>query len=342
MLKNRYFSYTRPLVAHIKINQMKKSIFFISVLLIIILDYSCNRQKTESYNNTLNENYIDIPGTRLSIIPPEGFQFMEQAPQFVENNGNGQIGIFEMTESYFKIVTMYSEEYYENIPQSKIISIKDIYINGYDGRELIIEETGNQKKYMLLFGNNDFCVAIGGTYYIDFETTLADRIKESALSIVYNPNKKFDETEVLPYEINTSGTKLKLAGATQSYSFYTVDGEEPGSTLDRTELDIGGKKLDGSTQWTEDAINQNIQDVMNYEGKFGLEIGKTRKVVIDEMNGYETVGYVLIDSDTIKIIYYLFLIDQYDIYGITGRSNMEFDTNLELFRNISITFKRKK
>ena len=321
---------------------MKKSIFFISVLLILILDYSCNSQKTESYNNTINENYIDIPGTRLSIIPPEGFQFMEQAPQFVENNGNGQIGLFEMAESYFKIVTMYSEEYYENIPQSKIISVKDIYINGYDGRELLIKETGNQKKYILLFGNNDFCVAIGGSYDIDFEITLANKIKKSALSAVYNPNKKIDTAEVLPYEINTSGTKLKIAGSTQAFSFYTVGGEDPVSGIDRTELDIGGKRLDDSNQWTEDAIYENIHDVMNYEGKFGLEIGKTKKVIIDEMDGYETVGYVLKDSDTIKIIYYLFLIDQYDIYGITGRSNMEFDNNLELFRNTSMTFKRKE
>lgn len=321
---------------------MKKPLFFISVLIVIILDYSCTRQRTESYINTLNENYIDIPGTRLSIIPPVGFEFMKQAPQFVEENGHGQIGLFEMTESYFNIVTMYSEEYYENIPESKIISVKDIYINGYNGRELIIEETGNQKKYILLFGDNDFCVAIGGSYYIDFETTLADKIKESALSVVYNPNKKFNATEVLPYEINTSRTKLKLAGATQSYSFYTVGGKEPGSTLDRTELDIGGKRLDGSTQWTEDAVHQNIQDVMNYEGKFGLEIGKSRKVVIDEMNGYETLGYVIMDSDTIKLIYYLILIDKYDIYGITGRSNMDFSTNIEIFREISKTFKRKK
>lgn len=321
---------------------MKKFLFLILILFVILLDYSCSHQKKESYNNTLNENYIDIPGTSLSIIPPAGFEFMEQAPQFVEKNGNGQIGLFEMTESYFNIATMYTEEYYENIPESEIININDIYINGYNGRELLIKETGNQNKYILLFGNNDFCVAIGGSYYIDFEKKLADEIKKSVLSVVFNPNKKLNPTEVLPYKISTSGTKLELAGATQNFSFYTVGGEDPVSGLDRTELDVGGRRLDDTNQWTEDVIYKNIQDVMNYEGKFGLEIGKTKKVNIDEMNGYETVGYVLIDSDTIKIIYYLFLIDQNDIYGITGRSNMEFDKNLELFRNISATFKRKK
>ncbi len=321
---------------------MKKPLFFISVLFVIILDYSCTHQKTESYNNTLNENYIDIPDTRLSIIPPKGFKFMEYAPQFVEENGNAQIGLFEMAESYFKIIPMYSEEYFENIPDSEIISIRDIFINGYNGREILIEETGNQKKYILLFGNNDFCIVIGGAYYIDFETTFADKIKESALSVVFNPNKKLDATEVLPYGINTSGTKLKLAGATQSFSFYTVGGEDPVSGLDKTKLDIGGRRLDGSNQWTEDVIYEIIQNVMNSEGKFGLKIGKTKKKVIDEMNGYETVGYVILGSDTIKIIYYLFLIDQYDTYGIRGWSNMEFDNNLELFREISKTFKRKR
>ncbi len=144
------------------------------------------------------------------------------------------------------------------------------------------------------------------------------------------------------YEINTSGTKLKLAGATQSFSFYTVGGEDPVSGLDKTKLDIGGRRLDGSNQWTEDVIYEIIQNVMNSEGKFGLKIGKTKKKVIDEMNGYETVGYVILGSDTIKIIYYLFLIDQYDTYGIRGWSNMEFDNNLELFREISKTFKRKR
>jgi hypothetical protein len=237
---------------------------------------------------------------------------------------------------------MYTEEYFQNIPESTIISIKDIYINGYDGRELIIEEEGNQKKYLLLFGNNDFCVAIGGTYYSDFDPTLADKIKESALSAVYNPYRKLDLTEVLPYEINTSETKLELAGVTQSFSYYTVGGEASESSFDKTELYVEGSRLDDSNQWTEELIYKNIRDVMNYEGQFGLEIGKTKKVTVDEMNGYETVGYVLIDSDTIKIIYYLFLIDQYDIYGITGRSNMEFDKNLEVFRNISATFERKK
>jgi hypothetical protein len=237
---------------------------------------------------------------------------------------------------------MYTEEYFENVPESTILSIEELFIDGYDGRELIIEEKGNQKKYLLLFGNNDFCVAIGGTYYSDLESTLADKIKESALSAVYDPNKELDVTEVLPYEINTSGTKLDLAGATQGFSFYTVGGEESGIGFDNTELYVEGSRLDGSNQWTEDLVYQNIQDVMNYEGKFGLEIGKTREVTIDEMNGYETVGYVFMDSDTIKIIYYLLLIDQNDIYGITGRSNMEFYKNLELFRNISGTFKRKK
>jgi hypothetical protein len=319
---------------------MKNLLFLISILFALILAYSCSHHKTKSYDNTKNEKYIDVPGTRLSIIPPEGFQFMEQAPQFLEKNGNSQIGIFEMNESYFNIVTMYSEEYYENIPESEIISINDIYINGYNGRELLIKETGNRKKYMLLFGNNDFCVAIGGSYDIDFEISLANKIKNAALSVVYNPNKKLDTAEFLPYEINTSGTKLELAGSTQGFSFYTVGGEDPVSGLDRTELYIGGRKLDDSNQWTEDVIYENIHDVMNYEGKFGLEIGKTKKVIIDEMDGYETVGYVLADSDTIKIIYYLFLIDQNDIYGITGRSNMDFDKNLELLRNISMTFKR--
>ncbi len=320
---------------------MKKPLFFISVLFVFILVYSCAQQNTESYNNTLDENYIDIPGTRLSIKPPKGFKYMDYAPQFVEENGNGQIGIFEMAESYFNIIPMYTEAYFENIPESTIISIKEIYINGYNGSELIIEEAGNQKKYLLIFGNNDFCAAIGGSYYIDFETTLADKIKESVLSVVYNPNKELDATGLLPYDINTTGTKLKLAGVTQNYSFYTVGGKDPGSALDRTEYDVGGSRIDGSNQWTEEVIYENIKDVMNYEGKLELEIGKTRKVIIDEMNGYETVGYELVDSDTIKIIYYLFLIDQNDIYGITGRSNMEFDKNLELFRNISLTFKRK-
>lgn len=315
---------------------MKKSFWAISILIFIPCFYSCSQKGVDTYNNKLNKKYIDIPGTRLSIIPPVNFKLKNQVPQLTEVNGNAQIGFYDLPESYFKIISMYSVEAYKNVPGENLKSTRKIFINGYEGTELIILAS-TQKKYLLIFGNDKLCIFIGGTYLTEYESNLADKIKECVLSVVFDPKKELDPEKNLPYQISTSDTKLKLGGVYQSGSFYNVTGNESQQVYDKTELYIqfAYKSL------TEDEIQQFIKDVMNYEGKFGLEIGNSTKVIIDGLSGYETIGYVKVKNDTIKLIYYVILFDANEIYSITGRSNIDFTENINLFRKILKTFKRK-
>ena len=317
---------------------MKKLLLAISILAINCHFYSCSRQEVKSYNNKLNEKYIDIPGTRVSIIPPDGFKIKNFAPQLIEESGNGLIAIIETPESYFKIINMYTPEAYKKVPNEELISTKNINIDGYKGTELLIKAS-DQMKYILMFGNEKLCVVIGGSYFKEYESSLASKIRKSALSVVYSLEKQINPEENLPYEILTFGTKLKLAGVTASYSFYTVDGYSPSRISDKTEFYVGG--LQGKSM-SEDQIQQYIQDIMKYEGRFGLEVKNSTKVIIDGMNGYETIGYVKVGNDTIKLIYDVILYDDDEIYSINGRSNMDFVENINLFRKISKTFKRKQ
>ncbi len=322
---------------NIKINLMKKSLLAISILVINYHFYSCSQQEVKSYNNKLNEKYNDIPGTRISLIPPNGFKIKNLAPQLIEENGKGQIAIFEMPESYFQIIKMYTPEAFKKVPNEELISTKNININGYNGTELLTKASDHMK-FVLMFGNDTLCVVIGGSYLKEYESVLSDKIRKTILSVVYNPEKQINQEENLPYEISTLGTKLKLALVTQSISFYTVDGNSTPQVPDKTCFEIGsGERKSRSEDW----IKQNIQDVMKYEGRYGLEVKNSNKVIIDGLNGYETIGYVKVGNDTVKVIYYVILYDDDEMCTICGWSNMDFIENINLLRKISKTFKRK-
>ena len=92
---------------------------------------------------------------------------------------------------------------------------------------------------------------------------------------------------------------------------------------------------------SEKQIRDRIKKSMYFEGKPDTNNVKLSRIFIDSLNGYETEGFRMSGKDTLRLFYHVVLFDSVELYEFRGISGNEFKENLNSFRKIIQSFKRK-
>ena len=159
------------------------------------------------------------------------------------------------------------------------------------------------------------------------------------LSVLYESQLTVDPLAAVPFTVNTEDTKLKFAKSISGTLLYTVDGKVPTDSHDKTSFIVGlslanletvDKKLTAISRmkrrpYTDLIINEN----------------SVNEVEIDGISGYEIIGEGVDKSDAKELVYQVMLFTDNGYYIILGAAKDNFEQNLELFKKVARTLRRK-
>jgi hypothetical protein len=290
-------------------------------------------------DNKLTEEHQNIKGTKISLIPPKGFTDGLNFLGLQQTESGSSIMILDIPGPYSETSAGINKE---NLSSKgvELSKIENLTINGLPA----IFVTGTQNaygniytKFILVFGTDSETIMINGVYPENLKK-VGDEIKKSMLTVFYEADKKINPFDALDYTLDVSETKLKFGKSMSNSLIFSVDGQVPTSSSDKTNL-IVAKSFSQIT--TEDkklfCINRLKQTPIEIKN-----IEYTNEITIDGVSGYEIYakGKSKKSGET-ENIYQVILFSDKLYYILFGTTNDETDKSIEEIKKAVKTFKRK-
>ena len=292
-------------------------------------------------NNSTTEDHKQIPGTKFFIVPPTGFVAATSFQGFQQINSGASILVIEIPGPFSESIKGFTEQGLKT--RGMVLQMQEeINLNGYQGLLLTAEQFAhgtNYSKYILVFGDSNATYMVNGTFPEEFEELEKD-VRESILSVVYESELMVDPLSAVAFTVDTRNTKLNFAKNLTGTLIYTVDGEVPTASNDKTSFIVGHSLVNIHTIDKKLTALNRIKR-MPYTD---LEIDESEitSIDIDGISGYEIIGEGLEKSNGAKeLVYQVMLFTDDGYYILLGTTKSDFEENLQLFRKVARSFRRK-
>jgi len=313
---------------------MTKAIIITLLLSICLTTFGQNK-----IENKLTDEHKNIKGTKISLIPPKGFINGINFLGLQQAESGSSIMILDMPGPYSAISAGINKENLlsKGIELSKMQKLE---VNGLPA--IFITGTQNSNgtiytKFIFVFGTESETIMINGAYPENLKK-VGNEIRKSMLTVFYEADKKINPFDALDYTIDVSNTKLKFGKSMSNLLMFSVDGQVPTSSSDKTNL-IVAKSFSQIT--TEDkklfCINRLKQTPIDI-----TSIEYTNEITIDEVSGYEIIAKAKNKkTGESENIYQVILFSDKLYYILFGSTNDETDKSIDEIRRAIKTFKRK-
>jgi len=183
-----------------------------------------------------------VPGTRVSIEPPTGFEQAKQFPGYVLRDTGSSIMITEIPAPFLEI----SKGFNSRTPQGMALISKDVVnIDGYEALLLNVDQNAygmRFEKWIVVFGNEKETVMITAAFPKG-KNELSDTLKQAVLSAQWNPNAKVDFFEGLTFKVAEYGG-FKIANKVGNNLTLTFGGAFPVKNEDDPVIVVGALLID--------------------------------------------------------------------------------------------------
>ncbi len=289
--------------------------------------------------NKLTEEHQNIKGTKISLIPSKGFTDGINFLGLQQTESGSSIMILDIPGPYSETSSGINKENLLN-KGIEVSKIENLTINGLPA----IFVTGTQNvygnvytKFILVFGTDDETTMINGVCPESLKK-VSDEVKKSMLTVFYEADKKINPFDALDYTLDVSETKLNFGKSMSNSLVFSVDGQVPTASKDKTNL-IAAKSFFQIT--TEDkklfCINRLKQTPIEIE-----KIEYTNEITIDGVSGYEIFakGKSKKSIET-ENIYQVILFSDNLYYILFGTTNDKTNESIKEIKKAIKTFKRK-
>jgi hypothetical protein len=313
---------------------MKKTLLFI----FSILTFSNSIGQTIK-KNVLTSEHINILGTKISLIPPDGFIKATNFLGLQQPQSGSTIMILDIPAPFSESSKAITKENFlsqgvevKNIEKLILNNLPAIFITGEQSA------SGNiYTKFILCFGTEKETILINGAIPNNLKE-LSNSVKTSILTCYYETNKEVNPLDVVDYSIDYSKSKLKFAKSISNSLIFNTDGLIPTKSADETSLIVAKSFL-----------NSDIDDkklfCLNRLKQFPVEIIKKDDVLetnIDGILGYEIVALVKDKSTGLEEkICQIILFSDNLYYLFYGSTNQDYNNNIKEIKSLISTFKRK-
>jgi len=313
---------------------MTKAIIITLLLSICLTTFGQNK-----IENKLTDEHKNIKGTKISLIPPKGFINGINFLGLQQAESGSSIMILDMPGPYSAISAGINKENLlsKGIELSKMQKLE---VNGLPAIFITGTQNSNETiytKFIFVFGTESETIMINGAYPENLKK-VGNEIRKSMLTVFYEADKKINPFDALDYTIDVSNTKLKFGKSMSNLLMFSVDGQVPTSSSDKTNL-IVAKSFSQIT--TEDkklfCINRLKQTPIDI-----TSIEYTNEITIDEVSGYEIIAKAKNKkTGESENIYQVILFSDKLYYILFGSTNDETDKSIDEIRRAIKTFKRK-
>lgn len=177
-----------------------------------------------------------VPGTRVSVVVPAGFEAATQFPGFLHPDTGSSLMISEIPAGF--------SEMREGMTAARLaeqgvtlVSSEDVTVAGLDGLLLSASQAVNgidYRKWLGIFGTDSETVMVVATYPEAVATELGEPLKQSVLSAKWDLEAEVDVFNGLTFRIKEPET-LRIAKRISNMLLLTEDGQTgtvaPGNPL---------------------------------------------------------------------------------------------------------------
>ena len=176
---------------------------------------------------------IRVPGTQVTLAPPDGFAIAQQYPGFERADVRASIMVTELPGPASRMMKGMTTQALASRGMT-LISAQSAVVNRRPARLLHVRQKTSDAdalKWMLIAGDDARTIMVVGTYSQDAAPGLGEAIQQSLLTTSWAPADTPDPFEGLPFGI-TPTPKLKLARRVSNMLMFTESGTagSPGST----------------------------------------------------------------------------------------------------------------
>ena len=290
--------------------------------------------------NGLTSEHVNIPGTKISLIPPFGFVKATNFLGLQHDQSGSSIMIIEIPGPFLEATKGFTKEgllsqgiVLKDIERFTINSLPAILITGQQNAH------GNSyTKYIFSFGTGNETVMINGTFPQNL-VNMGAEIRKSVLSAYFDTNKKIDPFETVDFVIRPEKAHLKFAKSVMKSLVFNRDGNMPSQSADKTSfivakafsnVPIGDKK--------QFSINRLKQTPYSVE-----QIESTQEISIGGLNGYEIIAQCKdkITNTPVKVIQVILFRDSL-YYILFGSTTENYEANIRELKQIAMTFQIKQ
>jgi hypothetical protein len=176
---------------------------------------------------------VRVPGTNVTLAPPEGFSLAKQYPGFERPEVQASIMVTELPGAAADMIHGMTKPTLAG-KGVMLISASDAVINHKPARLLHVRQKttrGEVLKWILITGDAEKTIMIVGTFTESVSVGIGDSIKQSLLTTSWGSSISSISSEGLPFRV-TPTARLKLARRVSNMLMFTESGTigAPGST----------------------------------------------------------------------------------------------------------------
>ncbi len=230
-----------------------------------------------------------IPGTRVRLVPPQGFTPAEDFPGYGQESQGASIVVTELPGPYSELATAFANPAELEKRGMKLLQQEPVVVNGQQGLLLHVQQQAGSiefLKWILLLGTEQASVLITATLPKDLEATLAQPLKTSLLTTQWDSSREIALTEGLNFTLGSSG-ELQPAKRLLNAILYTKGGVFPPAAI-ADPIFVAAPALGQTAIADPEAFARSR--VLATESVSAIQIQSLQKIKIDDLNGYEIIA----------------------------------------------------
>lgn len=290
--------------------------------------------------NGQTTNQQAIPGTKVSLIPPQGFIHASGFDGFQNKPLNASIMVTEMPAPIESAISGFNADALKQ--KGMVLAEKKLVQHqGMNGALLKIFQHANGinfVKQILLFGDSKKTILINGIYP-ESNKQIEPEITTALLSTIYDEKQQTDPLKAAKFLLDPTGTTLVFASYVSASMIYTPDGKMPTQSADKAtfiaSVSAGNTAIANKKQFTIDRMKK----LPNGESTV---VKETKPITIDQLNGFEVIGEGKDHAGKKLLVYEVILFTEDNGYYIMiGTASDHLNSWLENFRKMALTFRKK-
>lgn len=278
-----------------------------------------------------NNNYVNIKGTRLSIIPPKGFVDAENFIGLKKDETTG-IQIMDLVGGNFHSNTAtYTKATFEK-KGITVLEFEELKVDGFQAKFSHFKGVDNNERVNITFGDSTFSVMVTAFFPTNSRNELFSGIKESFLKIKYDKKLTVDPFASSSFKVEKNDSKFKFAKASANMFIFSENGIDKVSYDDEPMVMITSLPFDEAI--AKEKLFEDLQKSLIEQGFVKKETKNTSKKSI---NGYDTIEaecYFEHKSEP-KLAYMTILIKNNKAIVFYGMAKSKFQENIIEFKKLS-------
>lgn len=299
-----------------------------------LLSTACGQTTSSNFPNEIKTTklatQINIPGTKVFIVPPEGFKVSSTLPAIEKGN----IGLVQAMDlvggSFYTNAASFSKEKFEQ-KGVKVIEYKELKLNGFPAKLVLLQGDPQTKVYNLVFGDSTFCVMMTGTFPSNDPKT-GEQIKQALLSIYYDKLKVIDPFANAVFKLDDSKSIFKFAKYGAFNYMYSIGGVKKDAYDNEPFFSALALPIEG----------ESIENIANDMSSV-IKKGQIKNISKNKTNGYPSLKreiYGILNGKQALLYQHIVFIDNTAVI-MQGIADDNFEKYIQEFEKLSNTVNKR-